>query len=158
MSRHMVGIGSPEPGTPTLTKIKPDYGALNPSISDGVAPPGISPEASGGMAAAPGGGLSDREKELVYDLAMSAMDELVQMSQADDALWHRSMAPGNAEVLNIDEYTRRFPNRLGPSPAGLTQEASRASGLVVMSGSALVEIVMDPVSFHARVSTLDSRV
>lgn len=140
-SRHLAGISSSEPGTPTLTKIKADYGAVNQSMSNDIVPAGV----DGGFSLTAGGGLSEREKELVYDLAMGAMDELCQLARDDCPFWIPSSRGSNMEILNLEEYRRRFPNKLGHSPAGLVQEATRATGLVVMSASALVEIIIDPV-------------
>eukprot|EP00245_Coleochaete_scutata_P004845 TRINITY_DN17888_c0_g1_i1.p1 TRINITY_DN17888_c0_g1~~TRINITY_DN17888_c0_g1_i1.p1 ORF type:complete len:787 (-),score=147.60 TRINITY_DN17888_c0_g1_i1:997-3357(-) len=87
--------------------------------------------------------LTESERDLVYNLSLSAMEEIIQMARMEEPLWLRSEPNPNRDMLNQDEYTRRFPNKLGPTPAGMLREATRASGLVMMHASALVEMLMD---------------
>eukprot|EP00271_Cylindrocystis_brebissonii_P000801 TRINITY_DN1099_c1_g1_i6.p1 TRINITY_DN1099_c1_g1~~TRINITY_DN1099_c1_g1_i6.p1 ORF type:complete len:948 (+),score=254.62 TRINITY_DN1099_c1_g1_i6:513-3356(+) len=89
----------------------------------------------------PAGTLSGAERQNIFELAKGAMEELVQMAQLDEPLWEKGR--GEREVLNPEDYERRFPNLLGVGTEGLTEEASRASGIAVMSAPALVEMLLD---------------
>lgn len=50
---------------------------------------------------------------------------------------------GRDEVLDLDEYMRKFPPFLGMKPQGYVSEASRASGVVMINILALVEALLD---------------
>lgn len=165
---------------------------------------------------APGGGLSDGEKELVLDLALCSCEELVEMAQMGEPLWRpadaatggrgggaeASMPSGNAggaagargggngagatggakaaagaggggegkregggevgawpsslpatshvtgyrEVLNVDEYKRRFINKIGDGPSTSALEASRATGIALIAAPVLLDLLIDPVT------------
>ena len=104
---------------------------------------------SSAMASIIQNGLSEPEKNVVYDLATSAMEELVQMGTLDEPLWSPGTRSGDqsfsVDELNYDEYLRRFGHKLTNFSGALTTEASRATGLVGMSAVAVVETIMDPV-------------
>jgi homeobox-leucine zipper protein len=89
------------------------------------------------------------DKSNFLELAMNAMDELVNMAQMDEPLWIPSVSlPGSLvkETLNFKEYSRAFTPCIGLKPAGFVSEASRKSGIVVVdSSAALVEAFMDEV-------------
>jgi homeobox-leucine zipper protein len=96
-----------------------------------------------------GGQIIDVDKPMIIELAVAAMDELIQMARLDDPLW--SARPGDgipvaAEVLDEEEYGRVFPRGLGPRQYGLKPEASRGCAVVIMTHGSLVEILMDVVS------------
>lgn len=92
------------------------------------------------------GGLSEAEKPLVYELASSAMEELLRLAQDQEPLWVPGPeGSGIKETLNVDEYLRCFPRGIGPKPFGLKTEATRETGLVMMNGVTLVETLMDHV-------------
>ncbi|XP_020221720.1 homeobox-leucine zipper protein ROC5 [Cajanus cajan] len=82
------------------------------------------------------------ERTMLLDLALSAMDELVKMTQADSPLWIKS-SDGRNEVLNHEEYARMCSPYIGPKPAGYVTEATRGTGVVLANGLALVETLMD---------------
>ncbi|CAM6012247.1 unnamed protein product [Sphagnum balticum] len=90
------------------------------------------------------GGLTEAEKPLVVDLAVTAMEELLRMSQADQPLW-MPVDSGNIELLNYEEYTLQFPRGIGfgRPHAGLKTEATRETGLVMSDAVSLVETLMD---------------
>lgn len=89
--------------------------------------------------------ISDMDKSLMADIAANAMDELVRMLQGTEPLWMKS-PDGSKEVLNLDSYERIFqsPNGHLKNP-GIRIEASRDSGVVIMNGSALVDMFLDAV-------------
>ncbi|XAR66217.1 hypothetical protein NMG60_11012367 [Bertholletia excelsa] len=80
-------------------------------------------------------------KSVFLELAMRAADELIKLAQINDPLWVRSL-DGGREALNLEEYMR-----LGPcirlQPHGFVTESTRATGTVITSSLALVEILME---------------
>lgn len=87
-------------------------------------------------------GLTDTEKHMVVELAVSAMEELAQVAQAGEPLWVPDSHPG-CELLDNEEYLERFTRVNGPTPFGLKVEASRETELVNMNAPLLVETLMD---------------
>ncbi|KAK4787449.1 hypothetical protein SAY86_011282 [Trapa natans] len=101
------------------------------------------------------------ERSMLLELALSAMDELVKMVQANEPLWIRGL-DGSGEILNRDEYLRTFPPCIGMKPSGFVAEASRVTGKVIINSLALVETLMDSSRWAemfpgliARASTVD---
>ncbi|KAJ9171332.1 hypothetical protein P3X46_014717 [Hevea brasiliensis] len=82
------------------------------------------------------------ERSMFLELALAAMDELVKMAQTDEPLWFRSLE-GGREILNHEEYMRIFTPCIGMKPSGFVSEASRETGMVIISSLALVETLMD---------------
>ena len=93
-----------------------------------------------------GAAQSDADKPMIVELAVAAMEELVQMAQLDEPLWNAPGVDGSSETLNEEEYSRMFSRGLGPKQYGLKSEASRDSSVVIMTHANLVEILMDVVS------------
>lgn len=92
------------------------------------------------------GGLTDAEKPLVAELAIMAMEELVQLAQCGEPLWvHGLEVMGFRETLNYDHYVHQFPQGIGPRPTSLKMEATRGTGHVMISPVNLVETLMDAV-------------
>ncbi|XP_066348140.1 homeobox-leucine zipper protein ROC5-like isoform X2 [Miscanthus floridulus] len=87
------------------------------------------------------------DKSKFAQLAVSAMNELVKMSQMSEPLWIPSVSsPGSPtmETLNFKEYLKAFSPCVGVKPIGFVSEASRESGIVTIdSSAALVEAFMD---------------
>ena len=92
-------------------------------------------------------GISDMDKSLMGDIAANAMEELLRLLQTNEPLWIKSPTDGR-EVLNLESYETMFPrvNSHLKNP-NLRIEASRDSGVVIMNGSALVDMFMDAVIF-----------
>lgn len=94
------------------------------------------------------------ERSMFLELALSAMDELVKMAQTNEPLWIRSDESGR-EILNYEEYSRTVSTScIGLKPNGFVSEASRECGVVIINSLALVETLMDSVSFFQLFSTL----
>lgn len=92
-------------------------------------------------------GLTDGEKPMVIELAVSAMEELTRMAQTDEPMWITN-SENSIVTLCEEEYARTFPRGItGPKPLTLNSEASRASSVVIMNPINLVEILMDAVRF-----------
>jgi homeobox-leucine zipper protein len=87
------------------------------------------------------------ERSMFLELALTAMDELVKMAQTSEPLWIRSIE-GGREILNHEEYMRTFTPCIGLKPNGFVSEASRETGTVIINSLALVETLMDSVSFE----------
>uniref|UniRef100_A0A0E0ARP6 START domain-containing protein n=1 Tax=Oryza glumipatula TaxID=40148 RepID=A0A0E0ARP6_9ORYZ len=99
----------------------------------------------------------DADKPMIVELAVAAMDELVQMAQLDGPLWSSSSSGPAAMMLDEEEYARMFPRGLGPKQYGLKSEASRHGAVVIMTHSNLVEILMDVNQFATVFSSIVSR-
>lgn len=93
-------------------------------------------------------GPSEADKPIIIELAVPAMEELIQMVQLGEPLWVPG-PDGATEILSEDEYMRKFPRGIGPKPFGLKTEASRHSADVIMNHMNLVEILMDAVCFDS---------
>ena len=88
------------------------------------------------------------ERSMFLEVALAAMDELVKMAQTGESLWIRSLEVGGREVLNHEEYMRTFTTPcIGMRPNGFVSEASRETGMVIINSLALVETLMDAVSY-----------
>ncbi|XP_020084803.1 homeobox-leucine zipper protein ROC5-like [Ananas comosus] len=101
------------------------------------------------------------ERSLLLELALAAMDELVKMAQMEEPLWIPSLE-GGRDTVNYEEYSRAFPQCVGVKPVGFVSEASRETGIVIISSAALVETLMDAArwlemfpSMIARASTTE---
>lgn len=91
-------------------------------------------------------GISDMDKSLMTDIAANAMEELLRLLQTNDPLWMKSSTDGR-DVLNLESYERIFPRATSHlKNPNLRIEASRASGVVIMNGLALVDMIMDSVT------------
>uniref|UniRef100_A0A0D9X544 START domain-containing protein n=1 Tax=Leersia perrieri TaxID=77586 RepID=A0A0D9X544_9ORYZ len=103
----------------------------------------------------------DVDKPMIVELAVAAMDELVQMARIDEPLWSSSSEEEGLGIgrmmLNEEEYARMFPRGLGPKQYGLKSEASRHGAVVIMTHSNLVEILMDVNQFATVFSSIVSR-
>ncbi|KAK9091462.1 hypothetical protein Sjap_024639 [Stephania japonica] len=86
-------------------------------------------------------GISEMEKSVMADVALGAMDEVMRLLQTDEPLWMK--AADGRDILNLDSYERMFPRNHHFKNPHIRREASRDSCLVVMNGSALVDMFMD---------------
>ncbi|KAK8576614.1 hypothetical protein V6N13_032533 [Hibiscus sabdariffa] len=78
----------------------------------------------------------------LVDVAVAAMDELLQMAQMGNPLWIKGLHDG-IETLNLAEWEQIFSSCIGIKPSGYTVEATKETGLVPLRGLALVETLMD---------------
>lgn len=118
----------------------PDFGMAN---SLAMVSPSIRPSPTGVTS-----GFVDRsiERSMFVELALAAMDELMKMAQTGEPLWMRNVE-GGREILNHEEYMRTFTPCIGIRPNGFVSEASRETGMVIINSLALVETLMDAVSY-----------
>ncbi|KAH7844654.1 hypothetical protein Vadar_030272 [Vaccinium darrowii] len=104
-----------------------------------------------------GGSIVDHiGKQIVVELAVAAMEELMQMAQMGEPLWI-SGTRNNTCVLNEEEYFRTYPGGIGPKPLGFRSEASRETAVVTMNHVNLVEILMDVNQWASVFSGIVSR-
>ncbi|CAN0902717.1 Homeobox-leucine zipper protein ANTHOCYANINLESS 2 [Linum grandiflorum] len=84
------------------------------------------------------------DKSMFADYAMTALNELYNMAQAEEPLWVTCPElGGDREMLNLDEYARIALPTLGLKRSGFAYEASREIGSVMMNSFALVEMLMN---------------
>lgn len=74
------------------------------------------------------------------------MEELLKLGQVNAPLWINNNE-GGGETLNFDEYRRAFPPCFGSTPPGYVSEGTRASCVASMSSAALVESLLDAVTY-----------
>ncbi|MQL90185.1 hypothetical protein Taro_022777 [Colocasia esculenta] len=103
-------------------------------------------------------GVSEVERSLMADMAAGAMGELIRLVQTDGPLWTKPGGDGRKEVLNLESYDRIFA-RAGNQlrDPDVHPEASRASSVVMMSATALVDMFMDACKWMELFPTIVSR-
>ncbi|KAK7283660.1 hypothetical protein RIF29_13339 [Crotalaria pallida] len=85
---------------------------------------------------------SPSENTMLLQLGLTAMEELVKLSQPDNPLWIKS-SDGRREVLDLEEYGKVVSPCMGPRPNGYVTEATRESGLVLANCLSVVETLMN---------------
>uniref|UniRef100_A0A0D9XFV4 Homeobox domain-containing protein n=1 Tax=Leersia perrieri TaxID=77586 RepID=A0A0D9XFV4_9ORYZ len=120
----------------------------------------------GGLDGSGAGDVGGVDRAVLLELALAAMDELVKVAQMDEPLWLPSL-DGGFDTLNYDEYHRAFVRVLGQTSlaagaAGFVSEATRESGIAIISSVDLVDSLMDAPRWSemfpcivARASTTD---
>lgn len=86
------------------------------------------------------------DRSMLLELALAAMEELMSMAQMEEPLWLPS-SQGGPKALNYEQYRRTFRPIAGISPVGSVSEASRETRIVSIDSVALVETLMDAVSY-----------
>lgn len=96
--------------------------------------------------------LLEEEKSLALELAVSSMNELIKMCQANEPLWIRNINNADniveREILNFEEHARLFQwplNNLKTHSSDLRTEATRDSAVVIMNSVTLVDAFLDAV-------------
>jgi len=92
-------------------------------------------------------GIPDMEKALMLETAATAMEELIRLLRIIEPLWIKSPADGRY-VLHRESYEKMFPRANHLKNATARTESSKDSGMVMMSGVHLVEMIIDSVSAH----------
>lgn len=87
---------------------------------------------------------TEYEKSMFMQAAMAGMDELLGMAQTDSPLWFKGLDDGK-EMLNHEEYIKKFSTFIGMKPCGFVTDASRETSSVFISSLELVETMMFPV-------------
>lgn len=90
--------------------------------------------------------LSEMDKSLMTNIAVTAMEELLRLLQTNEPLWIKT--DGCRDVLNLESYENIFPrsSTSGGKKNNLRMEASRSSGVVFTNAITLVDMLMDSVS------------
>ncbi|KAK2653800.1 hypothetical protein Ddye_013656 [Dipteronia dyeriana] len=84
-------------------------------------------------------------KNVFVELLVVAMDILMKLAKPDTPLWIRTLNGG--KDLNREEYLRVFPPCFGIQQNEFVFEASRHSGVVLINSLALVDTLMDSVTW-----------
>lgn len=90
--------------------------------------------------------ISEMDKSLMADVANNAMNEFIRLLQdnVEPPMWIKSVSSEGRDVLNLDNYESVFPRASSHSKnPNLLIESSRESGVVIMNGVALVDMIMD---------------
>ncbi|KAI4340868.1 hypothetical protein MLD38_025666 [Melastoma candidum] len=84
------------------------------------------------------------EKAGYIRAAVSAMNELMKLSEAYDPMW-TPLFDGPTELLSHEDYAKMFPTStcLGMSPGSSVREGTRDAAIVTLRSQAIVEILMD---------------
>ena len=134
---------------PPLNASSPPTSSTELGLNNIQAPPNLSELAVSGPSVAEIASrplcLTDAEKIMVVELAVSAMEELAQVAQAGEPLWVPDPSSNNTELLDNEEYLQQFPSVIGPTPYGLKVEATRETDLVMMDAPTLIETLMNVV-------------
>ncbi|KAL1192194.1 Homeobox-leucine zipper protein HDG11 [Cardamine amara subsp. amara] len=86
--------------------------------------------------------ISDMDKPLMTDIALTAMEELLRLIHTNEPLWTRT--DESRDILNLGSYENVFPRSSNRGKNhNLRVEASRSSGIVFMNAMALVDMFMD---------------
>ena len=90
--------------------------------------------------------LSDMDKSLMTNISVTAMEELLRLTQTNEALWIKTS--GCRDVLNLQRYENMFPRSSGRGGKNhnVRKEATRSSGVVFTNAITLVNMLMDSVS------------
>ncbi|XP_076928951.1 homeobox-leucine zipper protein ROC5-like [Bidens hawaiensis] len=83
-----------------------------------------------------------QRSEYLLEQASSAMEELLKLELVNAPMWNRNKE-GGGETLDFNEYVKLFPLYLGIKPPGFVSEATRASSVVPMNSSTLVEALLN---------------
>ncbi|KAI5068520.1 hypothetical protein GOP47_0016865 [Adiantum capillus-veneris] len=143
------GVSAPVAAPPPAAAASPPVSSTELGLNNIQAPIALSELAAAGPSVAEIATrplcLTDSEKRMVVELAVSAMEELAQVAQAGEPLWVPAPSVTTCEILDDQKYLQRFPRVIGPTPLGLKVEATRETDLVYIDGSSLVETLMDVV-------------
>ncbi|CAA0216105.1 unnamed protein product [Arabidopsis thaliana] len=87
--------------------------------------------------------LSEMDKSLMTNIAVTAMEELLTLLQTNEPLWIKT--DGCRDVLNLENYENMFPrsSTSGGKKNNLRMEASRSSGVVFTNAITLVDMLMN---------------
>lgn len=90
--------------------------------------------------------LSEMDKSLMTNIAVTAMEELLRLLQTNEPLWIKT--DGCRDVLNLENYENMFTrsSTSGGKKNNLGMEASRSSGVVFTNAITLVDMLMNSVS------------
>nr|GMC62467.1 homeobox-leucine zipper protein ROC8-like [Ipomoea batatas] len=90
-----------------------------------------------------GGGVQEMEKSAMVDTMAVAMEELIELLQADEPLWIRTPEDGRL-VLHRETYDRVFPKVNYLRSVSTRTESSKDSAVVPATPVELIEMCLDP--------------
>jgi homeobox-leucine zipper protein len=91
---------------------------------------------------------------MMFQLPVSAMEELIQMAQQNEPLWIHGLNGSTDPILNKQAYLTMFQQSSGPRALGLRSEASRETSVIFMNRANIIQILMDVVYGSCFLNTL----
>ncbi|CAN7058703.1 hypothetical protein Bca4012_094235 [Brassica carinata] len=136
-------MGRPLSHLPPLLNQMPFHGG--PSLDFDLIPGSCSSMAAPTLPSQPNLVLSDIDKSVMTNIAVTAMEELIRLTQTNEPLWIKN--DGARDVLNLGSYENMFPraSSRGGKNHNVRVEASRSSGVVFINAMTLVDMLMDSV-------------
>ncbi|KAL3509758.1 hypothetical protein ACH5RR_029159 [Cinchona calisaya] len=101
-------------------------------------------------------GPTEFDKSMILEIAVSAIEEVIKMSEMDLPLWIQTM-DNRKYVLNEDAYYHMFPRAIGLKLACFKTEASRDTDIIMMHHMNLIEVFMDMDKWTAMFASMVSR-
>ncbi|KAK4369740.1 hypothetical protein RND71_009215 [Anisodus tanguticus] len=87
------------------------------------------------------------EKAIILQIAVAAMDEIVEVLQADEPMWIKSPS-GERYSIRRDRYEELFSNPHRPYKSSTARiESSKDSGVVSMNAIELIQNFVDPIKW-----------
>lgn len=143
-SNYMGSSAMPLPGIEPLAGLAGKH-----FLGDGVGPARLDlehmPQKSENPVAPHGStGISDMDKAMMIEAAISAMDELVELLRVNEPIWIKTTSDGRY-MLHHDSYDKLFPRSSHFKNASARFESSKNSGEVAMAAIQLIEMLLDAV-------------
>ncbi|WZZ10998.1 hypothetical protein YC2023_096919 [Brassica napus] len=136
-------MGRPLSHLPPLLNQMPFQGG--PSLDFDLIPGSCSSMAAPTLPSQPNLVLSEIDKSVMTNIAVTPMEELIRLTQTNEPLWIKN--DGARDVLNLESYENMFPraSSRGGKNHNSRVEASRSSGIVFINTMTLVDMLMDSV-------------
>ncbi|VFQ99718.1 unnamed protein product [Cuscuta campestris] len=93
----------------------------------------------------PCGGVQEMEKGIMIETVAAAMEEVVELLQADEPLWTRSPDDEGRLVLHLESYDKLFAKRNYLRSRTARTESSKDSGIVSATPVELIQMCLDPM-------------
>ncbi|RAL43596.1 hypothetical protein DM860_017339 [Cuscuta australis] len=95
----------------------------------------------------PCGGVQEMEKGIMIETVAAAMEEVVELLQADEPLWTRSPDDEGRLVLHLESYDKLFAKRNYLRSRTARTESSKDSGIVSATPVELIQMCLDPMKW-----------
>ncbi|XP_073128696.1 homeobox-leucine zipper protein HDG11-like [Henckelia pumila] len=87
--------------------------------------------------------IKEMDEAVIFEAAVSAMDELVDLLRMKEPVWIKSALDGRY-MLHRDSYDKLFPKAVHLKTSNARTESSKDSGEVAMAALDLIEMLLDP--------------
>ncbi|VFQ88148.1 unnamed protein product [Cuscuta campestris] len=95
----------------------------------------------------PGRGVQEMEKGIMIETVAAAMEEVVELLQADEPLWTRSPDDEGRLVLHRESYDKLFAKGNCLRNRTARTESSKDSGIVAATPVELIQMCLDPMKW-----------